>query len=79
MHFLDVFFSGPSKWVESYPLAKGPRQSPIDIPNSCQSDSKLNSIPLNFEYETRGKMLINTGAGFKVNFDRLKKSSKVSV
>jgi len=66
--------NGPDKWVENYAIAKGPRQSPIDIPECCENDFKLNSFPLSFEYETRGKMLMNTGAGFKVNFDRLQNS-----
>lgn len=62
---------------ENYEFAKGSRQSPIDIPPNCEIDSKLSSAGLNFEYETKGKMLINTGAGFKVNFDRMKKSCNI--
>jgi len=66
--------NGPAKWVENYAVASGSRQSPINIPETCENDSKLDSRPLAIEYETRGKMLINTGAGWKVNFDRLQKS-----
>jgi carbonic anhydrase len=62
--------NGPDKWGELYPIANGSRQSPIDINSGeCHRDNSLPSLPLKIEYDVRGKIITNTGAGWRVDFD----------
>jgi len=60
--------NGPSTWNASFPLANGPRQSPIDIvTGGCRSDGELKGKPLQFKLPTKASTILNTGAGWKVN------------
>ncbi|KAL7842885.1 hypothetical protein SRHO_G00245740 [Serrasalmus rhombeus] len=59
---------GPAKWVESFPIAEGPRQSPIDIiPSQAQFDSNLKQIKLKYDPST-SKGILNNGHSFQVDF-----------
>jgi len=63
--------NGPDKWSQSFPLALGKQQSPIDIkPGNCQSSgSELISKPIQFTYVSKMKTISNTGHGWKVDAD----------
>ncbi|KAL7851670.1 hypothetical protein AOLI_G00220260 [Acnodon oligacanthus] len=59
---------GPAKWVESFPVANGPRQSPIDIiPSQAQFDTNLKPIKLKYDPST-SKGILNNGHSFQVDF-----------
>lgn len=62
---MSLFCSGPSTWGENFPLANGPRQSPIDI-QTDNSTLDQSLTPLRYEYSKKSKTLVNTGAGWKV-------------
>ncbi|XP_051969683.1 carbonic anhydrase 2 [Xyrauchen texanus] len=67
--------NGPDKWVESYPIANGLRQSPIDIRTKGASyDSSLMPLKLNYDPST-SLDIVNSGHSFQVNFDDDKDSS----
>ncbi|XP_062616348.1 carbonic anhydrase 2-like isoform X2 [Saccostrea cucullata] len=58
---------GPDTWYNSYPIAKGERQSPIDISTkSCEVDNKLCSRPFQVNYATeKNAEVSNTGSSIK--------------
>ncbi|KAI4904094.1 hypothetical protein NFI96_018767 [Prochilodus magdalenae] len=59
---------GPSKWAERFPVANGPRQSPIDIiPSQVQFDPSLKPIELKYDPSTCMGIL-NNGNYFQVDF-----------
>lgn len=60
--------NGPHTWKESFPLALGNRQSPIDIctADGCVQDEELTHVPLTIEYLTKCKLITNTGSGWKI-------------
>ncbi|KAG9332976.1 hypothetical protein JZ751_013964 [Albula glossodonta] len=60
--------NGPDKWVEGFPIADGPRQSPIDIvPGQAEFDSSLQALSLKYDAAT-SKSIINNGHTFQVDF-----------
>ncbi|XP_078724892.1 carbonic anhydrase 7-like isoform X1 [Lampetra fluviatilis] len=63
-----VTAGGPSCWAREYPVAKGPRQSPIDIdPDSVERDPSVE--PLRLRYSSRAsRQLSNTGSSFMLSF-----------
>uniref|UniRef100_A0A8C1WYP4 carbonic anhydrase n=1 Tax=Cyprinus carpio TaxID=7962 RepID=A0A8C1WYP4_CYPCA len=59
---------GPEKWAESFPIANGPRQSPIDIvPTQAQNDPSLKQLKLKYDPAT-AKGILNNGHSFQVDF-----------
>ncbi|KAK7881509.1 hypothetical protein WMY93_029918 [Mugilogobius chulae] len=60
--------NGPDKWVNNFPIANGPRQSPIDIvPGQASYDPGLK--PLNIKYDPSTCMdILNNGHSFQVTF-----------
>ncbi|XP_051970512.1 carbonic anhydrase 2-like [Xyrauchen texanus] len=67
--------NGPLKWFESFPIANGPRQSPIDInPNGASYDSSLKPLQLKYDPSTSLDIL-NNGHSFQVTFADDKDSS----
>ncbi|XP_067290884.1 carbonic anhydrase 2 [Pseudorasbora parva] len=60
--------NGPHKWCETFPIANGSRQSPIDIQTSGASyDEKLK--PLTLQYQPSTSLdIVNSGHSFQVNF-----------
>lgn len=60
--------NGPDKWADNFPIANGPRQSPIDIvPGQAKYDSGLK--PLNIKYDPSTCMdILNNGHSFQVTF-----------
>ncbi|XP_056600274.1 carbonic anhydrase [Triplophysa dalaica] len=61
--------NGPEKWEEDFPIANGPRQSPIDIvPNQAQHDPSLKLLKLKYDPAT-AKGILNNGHSFQVDFD----------
>lgn len=60
--------NGPDKWHETFPIANGPRQSPIDIATSeVQHDPKLK--PLALRYDPSASLdIINNGHSVQVTF-----------
>ncbi|XP_076826764.1 carbonic anhydrase 1-like [Brachyhypopomus gauderio] len=60
--------NGPDKWVENFPVAGGPRQSPINIVSAEASyDPALQ--PLTLEYDPSSSLhILNSGHSFQVTF-----------
>uniref|UniRef100_A0A8C6SZT9 Carbonic anhydrase n=1 Tax=Neogobius melanostomus TaxID=47308 RepID=A0A8C6SZT9_9GOBI len=60
--------NGPDKWADNFPIANGPRQSPIDIvPGQASYDSGLK--PLNIKYDPSTCLdILNNGHSFQVTF-----------
>ncbi|XP_056155090.1 carbonic anhydrase 1-like [Lampris incognitus] len=60
--------NGPDKWVVNFPVADGPRQSPIDIaPAQASHDAGLK--PLSLKYDPSTSMdILNNGHSFQVTF-----------
>ncbi|XP_053507549.1 carbonic anhydrase [Ictalurus furcatus] len=59
---------GPATWAEHYPVANGPRQSPVNIiPSQTQFDSSLKPLKLQYDPST-SKDIMNNGHTFQVNF-----------
>uniref|UniRef100_A0A672J9M9 Carbonic anhydrase n=1 Tax=Salarias fasciatus TaxID=181472 RepID=A0A672J9M9_SALFA len=60
--------NGPDKWCDNFPIANGPRQSPIDIlPGAASYDSGLK--PLNLKYDPATCLdILNNGHSFQVSF-----------
>uniref|UniRef100_A0A8D3D0B7 carbonic anhydrase n=1 Tax=Scophthalmus maximus TaxID=52904 RepID=A0A8D3D0B7_SCOMX len=60
--------NGPDKWADNFPIANGPRQSPIDIvPGDASYDSGLK--PLNLKYDPSTCLdILNNGHSFQVTF-----------
>ncbi|KAJ8401500.1 hypothetical protein AAFF_G00384190 [Aldrovandia affinis] len=60
--------NGPDHWFKNFPIADGPRQSPIDIvPAQAKYDAALK--PLNLKYDPRtSNGILNNGHSFQVDF-----------
>nr|XP_055058039.1 carbonic anhydrase [Misgurnus anguillicaudatus] len=59
---------GPETWEESFPIANGPRQSPIDIvPTQAQHDPSLKRIRLKYD-PAAAQSILNNGHSFQVDF-----------
>ncbi|XP_030629904.1 carbonic anhydrase [Chanos chanos] len=59
---------GPDTWAENFPVANGPRQSPIDIiPGHAQHDPALKPLKLKYDPAT-SKGILNNGHSFQVDF-----------
>lgn len=60
--------NGPDKWAEEYPVANGPRQSPINIVSKeAMFDPSLK--PLKLKYNPNDAMsILNNGHSFQVDF-----------
>ncbi|XP_068199776.1 carbonic anhydrase 1-like [Antennarius striatus] len=60
--------NGPDKWADNFPVANGPRQSPIDIvPGAASYDAGLK--PLSLKYDPSTCMdILNNGHSFQVTF-----------
>ncbi|KAM9332495.1 carbonic anhydrase 1-like [Pholidichthys leucotaenia] len=60
--------NGPEKWAENFPVANGPRQSPIDIvPGDANYDAGLK--PLSVKYDPSTCLdILNNGHSFQVTF-----------
>uniref|UniRef100_A0A8B9GTR2 Carbonic anhydrase VII n=1 Tax=Astyanax mexicanus TaxID=7994 RepID=A0A8B9GTR2_ASTMX len=62
-------FPGPSAWSKDYPIAEGPRQSPINIvPDEAVYDANLPPISLNYDNCTSIN-ISNNGHSVVVEFD----------
>jgi len=60
--------NGPDHWATNFPIANGPRQSPIDIvPGSCAHDPALKPLKLKYDPSTSIDIL-NNGHSFQVTF-----------
>jgi len=60
--------NGPDKWAANFPIANGPRQSPIDIvPGQCGYDGSLKPLCLKYDPSTSLDIL-NNGHSFQVTF-----------
>lgn len=76
---LEYVFAGPDTWGEDFPIANGPRQSPINIvPKDAKYDSTLK--PLKIKYDpSNAKGILNNGHSFQVDYvDDSDSSSKHS-
>lgn len=59
---------GPDKWCEGFPIANGPRQSPIDIvPGEAAFDAALKALTLKYDPSTSIDIL-NNGHSFQVTY-----------
>ncbi|XP_076617417.1 carbonic anhydrase 1 [Chaetodon auriga] len=59
---------GPDKWADNFPIANGPRQSPIDIvPGGASYDGGLKPLSLKYDPSTCLDIL-NNGHSFQVTF-----------
>ncbi|XP_026147905.1 carbonic anhydrase 1-like [Mastacembelus armatus] len=60
--------NGPEKWAQNFPIANGPRQSPIDIiPAKASHDPGLKPLKLKYDPSTCLDIL-NNGHSFQVTF-----------
>ncbi|XP_039610240.1 carbonic anhydrase-like isoform X2 [Polypterus senegalus] len=60
--------NGPSAWSKSFPIADGPRQSPINIiPEQAQHDPSLKPLTLKYDPSTANGIL-NNGHSVQVSF-----------
>lgn len=60
--------NGPDKWADNFPIANGPRQSPIDIvPGNATHDPQLKKLVLNYDPSTCQEIL-NNGHSIQVTF-----------
>jgi len=60
--------NGPDKWVENYPVAEGPRQSPINIvPGVAKFDASLKALRLSYQ-PSRSNGILNNGHSFQVDY-----------
>ncbi|XP_076149535.1 carbonic anhydrase [Alosa pseudoharengus] len=60
--------NGPDKWSEGFPIANGPRQSPIDIiPGQAPHDPTLKLLRLKYDPAT-SQSILNNGHSFQVDF-----------
>ncbi|CAJ1087240.1 carbonic anhydrase-related protein [Xyrichtys novacula] len=70
--------NGPDKWEIEYPIANGPRQSPIDIiPREAQFDSSLKALKLRYD-PSNSTGILNNGHSFQVDFTDDKDSSTLT-
>uniref|UniRef100_A0A4W5LY83 Carbonic anhydrase n=1 Tax=Hucho hucho TaxID=62062 RepID=A0A4W5LY83_9TELE len=59
---------GPEKWFGGFPVANGPRQSPIDIiPGQTSYDSTLKPLKLKYD-PSNSTDILNNGHSFQVGF-----------
>ena len=60
-------------WCDSFPIAKGNRQSPIDIQTkTCEVDNQLCSKPFQVNYSTeKNAEVSNTGSSVKVQINEV--------
>ncbi|XP_008333021.1 carbonic anhydrase-like [Cynoglossus semilaevis] len=60
--------NGPDKWAADYPVANGPRQSPINIVSrDAQYDSSLKPLKLCYD-PSNSNSILNNGHSFQVDF-----------
>ncbi|KAK7945313.1 hypothetical protein WMY93_001041 [Mugilogobius chulae] len=60
--------NGPDTWSEEYPVADGPRQSPINIiPKEATFDPSLKPLKLTYD-PSDAKSILNNGHSFQVDF-----------
>ncbi|KAK1174086.1 carbonic anhydrase-like [Acipenser oxyrinchus oxyrinchus] len=60
--------NGPDKWGDHFPIANGPRQSPIDVvPSQAQYDASLKPLSIQYDPAT-AKGILNNGHSFQVDF-----------
>nr|AAC64172.1 carbonic anhydrase [Platichthys flesus] len=60
--------NGPDKWADNFPVANGPRQSPIDIlPGDASFDAALKPLSLKYDPPT-ARSILNNGHSFQVTF-----------
>lgn len=60
---------GPEHWHKDFPIAKGNRQSPVDIDTKAAAhDPKLKPLSISYEQAT-SKRIVNNGHAFNVEFD----------
>lgn len=78
-HALNSVFVGPEKWGEDFPIANGPRQSPINIvPKETQYNPSLKALKLRYD-PSNANGILNNGHSFQVDFvDDTDSSSKCS-
>lgn len=77
---ITVHCAGPDKWADNYPVANGPRQSPIDIVSKAAVfDSDLKPLKLSYD-PANAAGILNNGHSFQVDFlDDIDSSSKIAV
>ena len=65
---ISLLSAGPGTWAEGFPVANGPRQSPIDIiPTQTQFDHSLKPLKLKYD-PSNSKGILNNGHSFQVDF-----------
>ncbi|XP_006879594.1 PREDICTED: carbonic anhydrase 2-like isoform X2 [Elephantulus edwardii] len=58
--------NGPAVWHENFPIAKGERQSPVDI--NPEYDSALKPLSISYD-QAASRKILNNGHSFNVEFD----------
>ena len=67
-NYNETVVVGPDKWAVDFPIANGPRQSPIDIlPGEAKYDAALKPLKLKYDPSTSIDIL-NNGHSFQVTF-----------
>ncbi|XP_077470620.1 carbonic anhydrase [Stigmatopora argus] len=60
--------NGPDKWEEGYPIANGPRQSPVDIvPKDALFSASLKPLKLKYD-PSNSTGILNNGHSFQVDY-----------
>lgn len=60
---------GPENWHKDFPIAKGERQSPIDIDSKAANyDPSLKPLHISYQ-QAASRRIINNGHSFNVEFD----------
>ncbi|KAL2085669.1 hypothetical protein ACEWY4_018989 [Coilia grayii] len=68
LHLFPFPIAGPEKWCDNFPIANGPRQSPIDIvPGEAAFDAALQPLTLKYDPSTSLEIL-NNGHSVQVTF-----------
>ncbi|XP_014694616.3 carbonic anhydrase 2 [Equus asinus] len=61
--------NGPEHWHKDFPIAKGQRQSPVDInTKAAVHDAALKPLAVHYEQAT-SRRIVNNGHSFNVEFD----------
>ncbi|XP_053571147.1 carbonic anhydrase 2 [Bombina bombina] len=61
--------NGPNTWHQSFPIAQGDQQSPIDIrTKEAKYDPSLKPLSISYDPST-AKFIVNNGHAFNVEFD----------
>lgn len=61
--------NGPEHWFKDFPIAKGKRQSPVDIDTKAAvHDPSLQPLRISYEQAT-SRRILNNGHAFNVEFD----------